>query len=870
LRPREPQLALAYSGPKVMPELELVKIIDRLAKEVLKDDFFIVSLRQITKYVSADESSRVQELITQDFLEGLPAVLNESVALGISIELQQKKEDLQNAKNNAMRSYSETEEGANALSLLTELEQEISENKAKLINLGREAAQKKVELASMSNGPRRPEERKKKQLQREISTYQTSLPLLSQSIVSMLAIHKRYKEQQNERAYWASPQIARLDKEVTEVEVSLEAKLRSILRERLTLLLNKYIQQFYSPSIDFVPPWLNAWGISEVFLSNYEITTVHHKKLSNLLENMPGGSIGISGPRGSGKTTLIWSFCSSNSMGRIHNRALRSIMTSAPVRYDAREFALHIFASACNLVLNSTSEGGSSAIEREITTNAPASIADNDNARRLIASRAVRFARLAGPLLLSASLSLAGFFVFKSPTFNNDLDQGSGPRTLQLKSVTQKTKEETLVQKTTRIAIYGYIDELGITPSSLFYWGLILTSLGIVTSPPNRPKRVIRGQAIINNDSQHDAENSSGKLTNSDSFSLRRYALRCLDAIQFQYSYTSGSTGSIKLPALLESSSNQSSTLQRIRATFPEIVNEYKQFVKRAISILDIVLVIGIDELDKLDTGNVQLFLNDIKALFGIENCYYLISVSEDAMSSFELRGIPFRDVFDSTFDTILHVDYLSFDEARNLIDKRVIGLPKILFAFIYCMAGGLPRELIRYCRNVLDGIGSCNLAGTEDASALDLMRHEISRDIHSKIKSIYIQGKSIFTDSSADDFLYILLRIEKDLGHNISVEALMEACRSLNATKKILSSQDQDKHGLAKLEAELQAYLFYMVTMLEVFTTSHSSGLMEESEESNVTISCLAKARQFFAVSPSFGFLLVSEFRSNRQLSSI
>jgi hypothetical protein len=378
------------------------------------------------------------------------------------------------------------------------------------------------------------------------------------------------------------------------------------------------------------------------------------------------------------------------------------------------------------------------------------------------------------------SLALAYLFVFRNPTSNNTLDQASGSRALQLKSMTPKTKEEALGQKnnkSTMIVIYRYIAELGITPSSLFYWGLILTSLGMVTSPPNRPKRFNSGQ-VIKNVSQHDAEKTIDLSTNSCTLSLRENALRCLENIQFQYSYTSGSSGSIKLPALLESSSNQASTLQGIRAIFPEIVHEYKEFVKSAISALNIVLVIGIDELDKLDTSNVQLFLNDIKALFGIENCYYLISVSEDAMSSFELRGIPFRDVFDSTFDTILRVDYLSFDEARNLIDKRVIGLPSILFAFIYCMAGGLPRELIRYCRNVLGGIGPFNLAGTENASALELIRREISRDIHSKLKSIYIQGKNILVDSSANDFLYVLLRIEQDPKQNISVEALLEACR--------------------------------------------------------------------------------------------
>jgi hypothetical protein len=71
-------------------------------------------------------------------------------------------------------------------------------------------------------------------------------------------------------------------------------------------------------------------------------------------------------------------------------------------------------------------------------------------------------------------------------------------------------------------------------------------------------------------------------------------------------------------------------------------------------------LVIGIDELDKMESDQTaRQFLNDIKGVFGVRNCFYLVSMSEDAMSSFERRGLPFRDVFDSSFDAIQRVAYL-------------------------------------------------------------------------------------------------------------------------------------------------------------------------------------------------------------------
>ena len=37
-------------------------------------------------------------------------------------------------------------------------------------------------------------------------------------------------------------------------------------------------------------------------------------------------------------------------------------------------------------------------------------------------------------------------------------------------------------------------------------------------------------------------------------------------------------------------------------------------------------------------------------------HCYYLISVSDDALAAYEMRGLPVRDAFDSAFDEVIHV----------------------------------------------------------------------------------------------------------------------------------------------------------------------------------------------------------------------
>jgi hypothetical protein len=45
-------------------------------------------------------------------------------------------------------------------------------------------------------------------------------------------------------------------------------------------------------------------------------------------------------------------------------------------------------------------------------------------------------------------------------------------------------------------------------------------------------------------------------------------------------------------------------------------------------------VVIGIDEVDKIrDSDRAEAFLNDVKAIFGVPGCLYLVSLSEDAMA---------------------------------------------------------------------------------------------------------------------------------------------------------------------------------------------------------------------------------------------
>lgn len=89
-----------------------------------------------------------------------------------------------------------------------------------------------------------------------------------------------------------------------------------------------------------------APGLAEVSVGTYAIDTEAKEQLELMLDKMPGGSIGIAGPRGAGKTTLMRKYCEGPVADLGGSRVL-NLMTSAPVGYDPRDFILYLFQEFC-------------------------------------------------------------------------------------------------------------------------------------------------------------------------------------------------------------------------------------------------------------------------------------------------------------------------------------------------------------------------------------------------------------------------------------------------------------------------------------------------------------------------------------------
>lgn len=167
---------------------------------------------------------------------------------------------------------------------------------------------------------------------------------------------------------------------------------------------------------------------------------------------------------------------------------------------------------------------------------------------------------------------------------------------------------------------------------------------------------------------------------------------------------TEASTKNTLKFSLLSTEDQDKVTKTRKELTHSRLISEYKTFLAEVLKLGTGRIVIGIDELDKIaEGGDALAIVNSLKELFHEPGVHFVVSVSEDALHNFALRGIPLRDAFDSSFDFIVPVKRFKAIDSVNLLNRRVVGLPYLLALFCHSVSGGLPRDLIRTARQCID-----------------------------------------------------------------------------------------------------------------------------------------------------------------------
>jgi hypothetical protein len=140
--------------------------------------------------------------------------------------------------------------------------------------------------------------------------------------------------------------------------------------------------------------------------------------------------------------------------------------------------------------------------------------------------------------------------------------------------------------------------------------------------------------------------------------------------------------------------------------SLPGLTSEYIKYMNQVLQVLSRKVIICIDELDKVsDVEQVRFILREIKGALYVRGSFYIVSVAEDAIATFETRMAAQRDIFESTFDEIFTVSPLDIASCHQICDKRltVADLKPLNYRGISILAtlcGGNARELIRNLRD--------------------------------------------------------------------------------------------------------------------------------------------------------------------------
>lgn len=367
--------------------------------------------------------------------------------------------------------------------------------------------------------------------------------------------------------------------------------------------------------------------------------------------------------------------------------------------------------------------------------------------------------------------------------------------------------------------------------------------------------------------------------------------------IQAQQSRTTTFGAGLSTPGNIASTSGQvATTATDLPWNYPELVSTFSSFLQEvalelrgpdkenaAAQEVRGRVIIGIDELDKIsDAEQAQRFVNELKVILGVPYCHYLISISDDALAAYEMRGLPVRDAFDSAFDEVIHVRYLNLDGSRELLALRVIGMSDPFISLCHCLSGGLPRDLIRSARHVVITARRLTESGFDrlDAVCQQLVLEELRR----KLDASWINragGRLGRIDSELLHSIQRLVAYQPDSGES-PVDCDLRTGRTLRtelgpivAGRPLAGPPPAAPPAAGPPAAgppepaavpELACYLHYLLTLLEVFTPALSAdGTIVDTRgrpAPDALFNQLCLARQTLGTDPRWSWLTVETFR--------
>lgn len=375
---------------------------------------------------------------------------------------------------------------------------------------------------------------------------------------------------------------------------------------------------------------------------------------------MASGCIGVSGLRGSGKTTLIRDFCahrygtprnlpSQDNERQTPLSGLRFVV-AAPLRFEARDFLIYLYTCLCRTVLTDV----------RFTTRAAKG--------RLL--NAFLLPRRIQPRALLASLAGVGLLVLAAGLV--------------------------------------YQAAIGVWPMlpwrSPFFWEVtsaVACLIGLAVAVGWRARQALMEVRQVTD--------------------LPAEARERLRRLHFQRTDSVSRGGTVAGPFGIGVNLGDSRSLTENVMSLPELIDDYRDFVERVVAALveaeqtarhgraerqgvagprddehaaaaDVRLIIGIDSMDQIENPvEAGKFLDELSAVFGTPNCVYLLAIHPATLAAVDQRSVPLKTSSGGLFDEMVWVEPLTLPEAARLLDSRVTGMPAAFIALCYVCRAGCP-----------------------------------------------------------------------------------------------------------------------------------------------------------------------------------
>jgi energy-coupling factor transporter ATP-binding protein EcfA2 len=336
-------------------------------------------------------------------------------------------------------------------------------------------------------------------------------------------------------------------------------------------------------------------------------------------------------------------------------------------------------------------------------------------------------------------------------------------------------------------------------------------------------------------------------------------AQQLLRETRYQLSFSSSTSTSLSVdvkPLSAEVAATTGTSQTRLPLSLPEVVSQFREFVE-SISVPEARTLICIDELDKMASAqDTERFLNDVKAIFGIPNCVFVLSVSEDALASFERRGLPARDAVDSAVDDVVRLEPLDWPGARRLLAERVSRVPTPFWALCYAQTGGLARDLLRFARALFDAAAGKELELGD--AALTLVHIDMADRCHGTLAALAITNGDGAIDEPAT-WLHEL----PPAGDVAALQAWVS-----QAPLAVLRADDKSARA-TQLVAQLMTYAYLAGTIREIFAAGRAYVDLEQAEaaESPRSFDRFGDIRRLLAISPRAAWQSIDTYRMSWQL---